>query len=1143
MKKFFSILAAFVCAMSLQAESTRIYCKMSYDWWKADGAAVGAHVWGTGGDMTSWPGQRMAAVFGEADMWYIDIDMTQYQNVIFTRINGSGTLEYWGAKTGDKVIPTDGKNLFEISTQSACWEGEACTCDGTWSIYEPSTEDPDYYLAGEGFPGASWNEGSHLLMPDGTISFLGLEAGTYRFKITNGTWSYSLGIGGVNAACSTQGAYSGDSDNNVVIRLAGEGDITITMVDGAICLTVVGETQGPGGNGVPSACGDVSMQGFYWNSYMKNDSASATNLYGDNRWKTMLEQAGEIGAYFDMIWLPPSAAAGGTGYYPRQYSNQNSDWGSRADLEKLIASFHNSGTKVVADVVLDHFIAMNGWCEFATMDFGKYGKYTPDMSWICQNDEINTETDPEKVKEQGECHGTATGPDDEGDNNDGARDLAHAKPEVQEFSKAYLQWLRDEMKYDGFRWDEAKGFDPAHIGEYNAVAEPYISFVERWSGNSDITYTIDRSGYRTMALDFMTKYKVFDGIANHYYGGCRVNGVDHPWDNSGLLGCGWSKYAVTFIDSHDWFLRNDQEFGGRKGQSMTEEMKPRLLQANAYMLAMPGVPSVFYPHWAKYKEDIKPMIVARHLAGVHSESEVREEEVEDGGYKATIVGKNGLLILMLGNKTVHSATGEYQWLADNGYRLVAYGAGYAMWVLATGDVAPGIIVNPGSTAFEDSVAGIKVTIKAVGGSGDPIIYYTTDGNDPTTASAVYSDTLTFKQTTLLKVMAVCGTAQSKVQEYTYTYREPLQHGIRVRFDKPEQWNKAYIFAWQPYVDEKGEAASVNLMGAYPGQRMYQDVDGWFTYEFDHDLGIDTIHFCINSGNDCGDINVRSNDLETDYDICIEWLEGKETEGEMEQIIEGCEKELEPKFDLAIVPESGFFRDQNVGQEVIIRPIGDPDATIYYTTDGTEPGPGNNMGQGEKKFTVNKTTTVKAYAESNGQRSETYTAIYTYKAPQQGVITVKFIKPADWEDLYLYAFTRVMKTSSQYVDTPYSLDGGSAKWPGMKWTTTDGKWYTYTMREVIPEGTDFYVIFNAGMNKSQSQDIFIAENTCYLWSDVCYRAVVDADCDGEPDEPWTEGIEVIENQVKNNHEAYKLIINGQLVIFHNGAMYDVLGRKL
>ena len=115
---------------------------------------------------------------------------------------------------------------------------------------------------------------------------------------------------------------------------------------------------------------------------------------------------------------------------------------------------------------------------------------------------------------------------------------------------------------------------------------------------------------------------------------------------------------------------------------------------------------------------------------------------------------------------------------------------------------------------------------------------------------------------------------------------------------------------------------------------------------------------------------------------------------------------------------------------------------------------------------------------------------------------------------------------------------------MKWTEKDGSWYIHTMREVIPEGTDFYIIFNAGMDKSQSQDIFIAENTCYLWSDVCYRAVVDANCDGKKDEPepWIEGYEVIENQ-NNNHEAYKLIIDGHLVIVHNGAMYDVLGRKL
>jgi alpha-amylase len=1111
MKKFFLILAAFVSAMSLQAASYGILVNDTvYFAGTPSGQYEGfdqylAHVKVKAGD-------KLTLCDAENDAKWV-VPLNEYSVAGFT-LNKD---HYDATVTGcyDFYIKLKyGEDQLYIGNGSDCGDGEP---------YQPVEKCPEAFglkvgdaiiVGQKNTQQTEWNEWMVL----NVALTAGQQVQLYD-TCTHGAWAVPVDLAGYPLEMV--------NDSYYVIPEDGTYHFYIKLIMGNDQLYVGKEGWVAPTYGVPGQCEAVSMQGFYWNSYMKNDSATATNLYGDTRWKTMLDQANEIGAYFDMIWLPPSAAAGGTGYYPRQYSNQNSDWGSRADLEKLIASFHNSGMKVVADVVLDHMIAQSSWCDFATMDFGKYGKYTPDLSWICRTDEVN---DPATKGDTlaGPCWGLATGPDDEGDNNIGARDLAHASSTVQEFSKAYLQWLLDEMKYDGFRWDEAKGFDPRHIGEYNAVANPYISFVERWSGTDDMIWTIDRSGYRTMALDFQTKYSVFDALAGWHYETLANRG----W---GLVGSGYSKYAVTFIDSHDWFLRNDQEFAGQ-GNSMKSELKGRLMQANAWLLSMPGVPSVFYPHWAKYKEDIKPMIVARHLAGVHSESEVKDEQADGNGYQATVVGKNGWLILQLGNRKTTTP-----W--DDNYKLIASGDGYAIWVHALHDVAPGIIVNPGNTAFEDSVAGIKVTIKAVGGSSDPIIYYTTDGNDPTTASAVYSDTLTFKQTTLLKVMAVCGTAQSKVQEYTYTYREPLQHGIRVRFDKPEQWNKAYIFAWQPYVDEKGEDASVNLMGAYPGQRMYQDVDGWYTYEFDHDLGIDTIHFCINSGNDCGDINVRSNDLEADYDICIEWLEGKETEGEMEQVIEGCEKELDPKFDLAIVPESGFFRDQAVGQEVIIRPIGDPDATIYYTTDGTEPGPGNNMGQGEKTFTVNKTTTVKAYAESNGNRTDTYTAVYTYKAPQQGVITVKFIKPADWEDLYLYAFTRVMKTSSQYVDTPYSLDGGSAKWPGMKWTATDGQWNTYTMREVIPEGTDFYIIFNAGMNKAQSQDIFIAENTCYLWSDVCYRAVVDANCDGEPDEPWVEGIEVVENKVNTNHEAYKLIINGRLVIFHNGAMYDVLGRKL
>ena len=106
---------------------------------------------------------------------------------------------------------------------------------------------------------------------------------------------------------------------------------------------------------VPSQCEDVMMQGFYWNSYHVDTADYPTTIYGDTRWKTLYKQASEIGAYFDLIWLPPSAYASGVGYHPKQYSNQNSDWGSRADLEALIAEFCEEDA-LVRSIVTPRFV-------------------------------------------------------------------------------------------------------------------------------------------------------------------------------------------------------------------------------------------------------------------------------------------------------------------------------------------------------------------------------------------------------------------------------------------------------------------------------------------------------------------------------------------------------------------------------------------------------------------------------------------------------------------------------------------------------------------------------------------------------------------------------------------------------------------
>lgn len=114
------------------AFATTVYCKMTQSWWTKDGAAVGVHYWGSASAGTAWPGVRMNPVTGAEGVWSYDVpdDIT---GLIFTRVNGSGDIADWGAKTADLSLPTDGKNLYTITSESAVWGNPGVT--GEWSVY------------------------------------------------------------------------------------------------------------------------------------------------------------------------------------------------------------------------------------------------------------------------------------------------------------------------------------------------------------------------------------------------------------------------------------------------------------------------------------------------------------------------------------------------------------------------------------------------------------------------------------------------------------------------------------------------------------------------------------------------------------------------------------------------------------------------------------------------------------------------------------------------------------------------------------------------------------------------------------------------------------------------------------------------
>lgn len=499
-----------------------------------------------------------------------------------------------------------------------------------------------YYVAGDGRANNPWCDGlnwkvngSAMSMDSagrvGTITFVNVPVGAYQFKVTNGTSSW-YGINKMNKSCSN--LYYNGSDN-ICFSLQQQQDITITYDGTKICLSGSVGNASPdpsqfGKYGVPSEYEGVMLQGFYWNSY--NGTKYGRTKYIDwlnNGW------ASEVGRTFDLVWLPPSGMGGGTGYYTKTYSNLDSDWGSRAKLKELIDTLHANGCKVLADVVVNHRASSSGWARsFTSENFGSYGTFQITSEHICSGDEAFTSSQSDSKTLP---HGAA----DTGDNDAGCRDLDHTNPYVQDYVKAYVQWLIHTVGFDGFRYDMVKGYSGMYLSMYNQASDPFFSVAEYWDDLAPIKSYLESASYNTTAFDFPLKYKF-----NAWKGGSAYSNLK----NTGMRGQSLSKYAVTFIDNHDTFERSDNPSGEFLGYNvvLTDYRKP-ILQANAYLLMMPGTPCVSWPHWYTFKSDISQLIALRHLVGIHSESKVSAEATATNAYTATIAGHRGSAILRMGS--------------------------------------------------------------------------------------------------------------------------------------------------------------------------------------------------------------------------------------------------------------------------------------------------------------------------------------------------------------------------------------------------------------------------------------------------------------------------------------------------------------
>ena len=561
----------------------------------------------------------------------------------------------------------------------------------------------------------------------------------------------------------------------------------------------------------PAQSQDVMLQAFYWDSYT------------DSKWTNLNSKVSEIAANFSLVWLPPSGnckSSSSMGYVPIYWFDQNSAFGSQSELKTLIANLKTNGTKAIADVVVNHRGGVSSWTDLATETYLGV-TYPMGPAQICSTDECVAAGYP------------VSGNTDTGEDFNGARDLDHTSAVVRTDIKGYLQFLKNEMGYSGWRYDMTKGFSASYVNEYNTSAGNYFSVGEYWDGSYDLCKVwVNNCSNNSTTFDFPMKYALNTAI---YSGGMNLNNLVWAY-NGGYQPAGLihhpdtKRYAVTFVDNHDTYRDgNSSKFSGN------------VLAAYAFILSSPGIPCVFLSHWNANKGAISAMISARRAVQLHSESAITVNQTAANIYVATATGNNGTLIVKIGS-------GAYN--APSDYTLATSGTDYAIWTKTINAVAPAVTVSPSGGTFYSNPS---VTMST---NADASVYYTTNNTAPTNASTKYTVPLTISTTTTLRAIAYNATTQLYSKESINTYTiSAFKAPVKVRFKVPAGWTACKVYSWD---------ANGTLTAGWPGTAMTLDADGYYSYTV---TGITAYPIGIVFNNGAATGTIQTVDLSTSADKC------------------------------------------------------------------------------------------------------------------------------------------------------------------------------------------------------------------------------------------------------------------------------------
>lgn len=357
------------------------------------------------------------------------------------------------------------------------------------------------------------------------------------------------------------------------------------------------------------------LQGFEW--YLPANAS---------HWKNLASMAASIkNLGFSHIWLPPAskAAAGtndvGYGTYDlydlgefSQKGTVSTKYGTKDEYITTVQTFHQNEIKVLADIVLNHFIGadetevvnaqkyspsnrtqpigseetIEAWTKFTFP--GRNKKYCPDewnwnhfsgVDWDNRKKEhaifeLEGKTWDEKVdREMGNF-----------DYLMGA-DLDMQNPEVVNRLKVWGKWFLDITNIDGFRLDAIKHIDFSFFTDWLStlarhIGRPFFAIGEYWSNDLQaLTNYLDSSGMVLTLFDVPLHFNLMQASRS----GGNFD-MQHIFSNTLIEAR--PDWSVTFVDNHDT----------QPGQAL-ESWIDGWFKPLAYALILlreEGIPCVFY---------------------------------------------------------------------------------------------------------------------------------------------------------------------------------------------------------------------------------------------------------------------------------------------------------------------------------------------------------------------------------------------------------------------------------------------------------------------------------------------------------------------------------------------------------------------